>query len=105
MTRKNHHIRPYPPEYTGSRPLSLSQTSEGRTSTQVGDHWGILGVFSAGAPTILYICKALGKIVTFPQCFVQAPGNGYYMELFWLEHRDLSAFGYERPLATTISIM
>ncbi|KAI7912789.1 hypothetical protein M0657_010307 [Pyricularia oryzae] len=39
-----HHIRPYPLEYTGSRPLSPSQTSEGRTSTQVGDHWGILGV-------------------------------------------------------------
>ncbi|QBZ59209.1 hypothetical protein PoMZ_04170 [Pyricularia oryzae] len=38
------HIRPYPLEYTGSRPLSPSQTSEGRTSTQVGDHWGILGV-------------------------------------------------------------
>ncbi|QBZ57377.1 hypothetical protein PoMZ_02301 [Pyricularia oryzae] len=41
---QNKHIRPYPLEYTGSRPLSPSQTSEGRTSTQVGDHWGILGV-------------------------------------------------------------
>ncbi|ELQ36366.1 hypothetical protein M0657_001583 [Pyricularia oryzae] len=41
------HIRPYPLEHTGSRPLSPSQTSEGRTSTQVGDHWGILGVVIA----------------------------------------------------------
>ncbi|KAI7923389.1 hypothetical protein M9X92_004381 [Pyricularia oryzae] len=26
---RNFHIRPYPLEYTGSRPLSPSQTSEG----------------------------------------------------------------------------
>uniref|UniRef100_L7JIX9 Uncharacterized protein n=1 Tax=Pyricularia oryzae (strain P131) TaxID=1143193 RepID=L7JIX9_PYRO1 len=47
LARSFHHIRPYPLEYTGSRPLSPSQTSEGRTSTQVGDHWGILGVLTA----------------------------------------------------------
>ncbi|KAK3303328.1 uncharacterized protein B0T15DRAFT_513522 [Chaetomium strumarium] len=34
----------YLQQNTGSRPLSLSQATKGRTSTQVGDHWGILGV-------------------------------------------------------------
>jgi hypothetical protein len=31
------HIRPYPLENTGSRPLSHSQASEGRISSWVGD--------------------------------------------------------------------
>ncbi|TLD12218.1 uncharacterized protein PgNI_03259 [Pyricularia grisea] len=51
------HIRPYPLEYTGSRPLSPSQTSEGRTSTQVGDHWGILGVVCFAF--LLIFCSSL----------------------------------------------
>ena len=44
LSTSTHHIRPYPRESTGSRPLSPSQTRESRTSTQVGDDWGILGV-------------------------------------------------------------
>ncbi len=40
----NHHIRPYPRDNTGSRPLSPRQTRESRTSSWVGDHQRILGV-------------------------------------------------------------
>ena len=32
-----HHIRPYPLENSGSRPLSHRQASEGQTSSWVGD--------------------------------------------------------------------
>ncbi|KAL2024703.1 hypothetical protein VTK56DRAFT_6904 [Thermocarpiscus australiensis] len=44
MPTDSGHIRPYPLESTASRPFRPSQTSEGRTSTQVGDDWGIRGV-------------------------------------------------------------
>ena len=42
--RKNYHIRPYPLENSGSRPLSHRQTSEGQTSSWVGDDQRIPGV-------------------------------------------------------------
>jgi hypothetical protein len=40
----NKHIRPKPSESTGSRPLSLSQAEERRTSSWVGDDQRIPGV-------------------------------------------------------------
>ncbi|VBB80310.1 Putative protein of unknown function [Podospora comata] len=48
------HIRPYAVENTGSRPLSPSQTTDGQTSTQVGDHWGIPGVVCFVAKLLLH---------------------------------------------------
>ena len=41
---QNFHIRPYPLENSGSRPLSHRQASEGQTSSWVGDHQRIPGV-------------------------------------------------------------
>ncbi len=40
----NFHVRPYPLENTGSRPLSQRQTNEGRISSWVGDDQRIPGV-------------------------------------------------------------
>ena len=40
----NFHIRPYPLENSGSRPLSHRQASEGQTSSWVGDDQRIPGV-------------------------------------------------------------
>jgi hypothetical protein len=41
---QSNHIRPKPSESTGSRPLSLSQAEERRTSSWVGDDQRIPGV-------------------------------------------------------------
>ena len=43
-TTTNFHIRPYPLENSGSRPLSHRQASEGQTSSWVGDDQRIPGV-------------------------------------------------------------
>ena len=43
-TKYHHHMRPYPVENTGSRPLSHSQAAEGWISSWVGDDQRIPGV-------------------------------------------------------------
>jgi hypothetical protein len=94
QTTRNCHIRPKPLENTGSRPLSLSQAKERRTSSWVGDDQRIPGVvcfyFSLfiyfflkekgktrmvchvyySSPAVLFACSspALAAVLAFRQC-------------------------------------
>ncbi|KAL2024298.1 hypothetical protein VTK56DRAFT_8780 [Thermocarpiscus australiensis] len=70
------HIRPYPLESTASRPLCPSQTSEGRTSSWVGDDQRIPGVVCSFLPfffvvfgfwffgRLTYSLSVLGRLVS-----------------------------------------
>ncbi|KAL7910082.1 hypothetical protein GGI35DRAFT_354599 [Trichoderma velutinum] len=55
ITPEIKHIRPYPLEYTGSRPLSQRQANERQISSQVGDHWRTPAVVCFGASFCFFL--------------------------------------------------